>query len=173
MRGSKAVSVLEVVLAIVILGLVAVLTIPRLSPAASAPDSGASLRERLRILRVAIERYYQDHGVYPGQRGDGRHAARTEAAVIAQLTDFTAADGEMGEIGDELHRLGPYLRDGMPACPVPPRAGTSGLHVIGGTTAPAFTEQALHAGWIYNCDTGHVAPNSDAADPAGRPYTSY
>ena len=173
MRGSKAISVLEVVLAVVVLGLVALLTIPRLSPAATAPDSGAVLRERLRLLRVAIERYYQDHGAYPGQHGDGRDAARTEAAVLAQLTGFTDPEGDVVAIGDELHRLGPYLRDGMVTCPVPPRAGASGLYVIGGTAAPAFSEQALEAGWIYNCDTGHIAPNSDANDAGGRPYTSY
>lgn len=168
-----AVSAIEVILAIVILGLVALLTIPRLSPAATAPDEGALLRERLRILRVAIERYYQDHRAYPGQHSDGRNAARTEAAAVAQLTRFTDMDGAVAELGDESHRFGPYLRDGVPACPVPPRAGTCGMHVVGGTTAPAFTEQATHAGWVYNCDTGQVAPNSNASDNAARAYTSY
>jgi prepilin-type N-terminal cleavage/methylation domain-containing protein len=171
--GRQGVTVLEVVLAMVILGLVALIAIPRLSPAATAPDSGTLLRERLRILRVAIERYYQDHGVYPGQRGDGRNAARTEAAVLAQLVRFTAVEGDVAEIGDEVHCCGPYLRDGMLICPVPPRAGLAGVHVIGGTAAPAFIEQALEAGWVYNCDTGRIGPNSNATDSAGRPYTSY
>jgi prepilin-type N-terminal cleavage/methylation domain-containing protein len=169
----KAVSLIEVLLAIVILGLVALLAIPRLSPAATAPEEGALLRERLRILRVAIERYYQDHGAYPGQHSDGRNAARTEDAVVAQLTKFTAADGDVADLGDELHRFGPYLRDGMLACPVPPHAGRSGLHIVSGTTTPTFVEAARQAGWVYNCDTGRIAPNSAAADPAGRTYTAY
>ncbi len=173
MRGQSAVSVLEVLLALVILGLVALLSIPRLSPAATAPDEGAVLRERLRILRVAIERYYQDHGVYPGQQGDGHNAPRTEAALVAQLTGFTDKGGHVAERGDELHPLRPYLRDGMLACPVPPRAGLRGVYVIGGTATPAFTEEAALAGWVYNCDTGQIAPNSNATDTAGRAFASY
>lgn len=173
MRRNLAVSAIEVILAVVILGLVALLTIPRLSPAAATPDEGTLLRQRLRILRIAIERYYQDHRVYPGQHGDGRNAARTEAAVVAQLTRFTDLDGDVAGVGDESHPLGPYLRDGVPACPVPPYAGTSGVHIMEGTAMPVFTEQAPHAGWVYNCDTGRIAPNSNARDPAARAYTSY
>jgi type II secretory pathway pseudopilin PulG len=171
--GNHRVRMLEVALATAILGLVAILAIPRLSPAASAPDSGTVLRERLRIFRVAIERFYQDHGWYPGQRGSGLDAAGTEAAVAAQLTGFTSPDGDVAEVADELHCFGPYLRDGLPACPVPPRAGSSDLHVVGGGATPAATEQALEAGWIYNCDTGDIVANSDGTDSAGRTYTSY
>jgi hypothetical protein len=172
-RAKKAVSLLEVVLALIILGLVALLAIPRRSPAATTPDSGALLKERLRVLRVAIERYYQDHGAYPGQRGDGRDAARTEAAVVGQLIGFTAVNGEVAEMADELHRFGPYLRDGIAACPVPPRVGMRGVQVVGGAAAPVFVEQARVAGWVYNCDTGRIVANSDAADSAGQPYASY
>jgi type II secretory pathway pseudopilin PulG len=172
-HGKSAVSLLEVLLALAILGLVALLSIPRLSPAATAPDEGAVLRERLRILRVAIERYYQDHGAYPGQQSDGHNAPRTEAALVAQLTGLTNENGHAADRADEPHPLGPYLRDGMLACPVPPRAGLRGVYVIGGTAAPAFTKEAALAGWVYNCDTGQIAPNSNASDTAGRAFASY
>jgi type II secretory pathway pseudopilin PulG len=171
--GKTAVNAIEVILALLILGLVALLAVPRLSPAAPPPDEGALLRERLRLLRVAIERYYQDHGAHPGQHGDGRNPARSEAAFVSQLTQFSDEVGRVAISGDAVHCFGPYLRDGIPACPIAPRLGLCGVHVIGGAGAPAFTEEAAHAGWVYNCDTGQIAPNSHATDQAGKSLSQY
>jgi type II secretory pathway pseudopilin PulG len=165
--------VLEVLIAVVILGLVAWLTIPRLSPAAQAPDAGIVLRQRIRVLRVAIERYYQDHGAYPGKRSDGRNPAASEAAAVAQLTGCTDMDGQVADQADELHRFGPYLSAGVPPCPAEPRAGMTGMHVVSGATPVTFLPEAVQAGWVYNCDTGMVAANSNGADASGRPLASY
>lgn len=172
MYGRKAVSAVEVIVAVVILGLLLALAIPRFTRAAGH-DQGARLRGHLKVLRIAIERYYQDHDAFPGQHAIGSSPAASQATFVAQLTKFTDQRGRVSDVKDALHRFGPYLRDGVPQCPVPPRLGRAAVHVIQGETAPAFAEQAPEAGWVYNCQTGQIAANSNAADSTGRSYLSY
>ncbi len=180
---SRGISIVEVVIAVFILGIVAALTLPRLGQAAGQPaDERVRVRVDLQVLRVAIERYYQDHRVYPGYQTDGRNPAGSAAAFVAQLTECTdeagrVADpwraGERNGMVASAFRFGPYLRDGVPACPVRPRSGCRGVHVISGTAMPGFVAEAREAGWVYNCDTGQIACNSDGRDIAGRGWVGY
>lgn len=173
MSRTKAVSLIEMILAVAILGLVAALTLPRFSTAAEAPDEGALLHERLKILRVAIERYHEDHGVYPGRDLSNSVADCSAATLIAQLTQYTNEQGGTSPVRAGGHAFGPYLRDGIPACPVPPCAGESGVQVVGAGSALGYSSEARAAGWLYNCETGQIEPNSDATDVGGRAYISY
>lgn len=186
MRPRSAVSLVELLIALVVLGVVAAIAIPRLSRAA-APDPTTALRSDLQVLRCAIERYYQDHGHYPGARADGQHPAGSAAAVIAQLTQRSDASGRVadptggpanpaGPALDTTHAalaFGPYLRDGMPPCPVPPALGQTGLHVVADGRALAANPDAPDAGWVYDCATGRIVPNSGACSPDGRAYLDY
>jgi len=169
----RAISLIELVLAVLILGLVAALAIPRLGRAAVAPDEGDLLRDRLKVLRIAIERYRQDHGVLPGQPAEGSDLGCTEQTVLAQLTGPTDRTGRPVDAAAAGPCFGPYLRDGIPPCPVPPREGKTGIATITGAGLPAYLETATEAGWIYNCQTGQIAANSDALDPTGRGYIAY
>lgn len=173
MYRQRAVSVIEIVIAIVIIGVVAALTIPRLGQAAETPSDQARLRTSLKVMRVAIELYHQDHGLYPGMASDGEHDANSAAAVLAQLTLFTDADGLVSQVYGVEHPFGPYLRDGIPPCPVEPHGGQAGLCVVGGATELCYLPDAPGAGWLYDCQTGRIAPNSDAEDEEGRAYLSY
>ncbi len=169
----RAVSLLEVVIAVLVLGIVAALTLPQLGRAARGPDEGLLLRERLQILRVAIERYYQDHGAFPSQQGDGANPPGTAAALVTQLTQFTDELGHAAATRDAQHRFGPYLRDGLPACPVVLSASAREVQLISGAAPAGFREAAPDAGWIYNFETGQVAANSRATDAAGCRYENY
>jgi type II secretory pathway pseudopilin PulG len=169
----RAVSLLEIVIAVLVLGIVAALTLPQLGRAASAPDEGLLLRERLQVLRVAIERYYQDHRAFPGQQTDGVNAAGTAAALVTQLTQYTDELGHAAASRDAQHRFGPYLRDGLPACPVVSPAAARAVALISGTATPGFQESATEAGWVYNFETGQVAANSRETDSAGCRYGNY
>ena len=82
------------------------------------PSERDRLRTDLKIMRVAIERYYQDHGAYPGEVSDGEHDAGRATAVVAQLTMFSDAEGRVSRTYDTDHPFGPYLREGIPPCPV-------------------------------------------------------
>lgn len=166
----SALSVIELIVAVLIIGIIAAIAVPRFSQAAD-DDDGEELRQGLNAMRFAIELYYFEHGEYPGQLGDGVYDAGTAEAFISQLTGVTDENGHVSGERDAQHHYGPYLRLGIPPCPVPPRVGLTGVHVV--DSAPQFTPSAAQAGWVYNCRTGDVALNSDITDPAGVQYDDY
>ena len=165
-------SIVELVLAVVVLALLAAVAIPRLSQA--APNSDArDLRASLAVLRTAIELYHQDHGRYPGQRPAGSAGAGTAAAFIHQLTQYSDADGHASITRSETFCYGPYLRRGIPLCPVAPAGPSARVHVITGGAVPAHDPTAGGAGWIYNPDTGYIAANSNDVDADDVRYDTY
>ncbi len=169
MHRKPAISVVEIVIVLVVFALIALIAVPQLGRA-DQPDERELLRTRLQVLRVAVERYYQDHaqwpGTVPGEACDG-------ALLVAQLTQPTNLDGEVSEFDDADHPYGPYLRDGIPECPIPPLVGRTGIHVIVDEPAPSYVGAAPQAGWLYDCLTGQVSVNSDGLDRTGRPFASY
>ena len=94
---------------------------------------------------------------------------------------FTDEAGRVTSTRDALHRFGPYLRNGLPPCPVGARPGLTGVSVLDNAgwnrlwTAQPVAEGSgeSRAGWVYNYESGQIAPNSTAADSAGRRYSSY
>lgn len=167
-------SLLEVVVVVVILGALAAVAIPRFSQGA-VDDSDTDLRANLAVLRTAIELYYHDHGEYPGQRSAGSSGAGTgtPAAFIRQLTQPTDADGRASPTRSATCCYGPYLRSGIPACRVCAGGPSARVHVIRGTGRPEYDATVAGAGWVYNCDTGYIAANSDGVDSRGMPYNAY
>ncbi len=163
-------SIIEVILVVLLLGLVAALTVPRFSRAGSA-DIEPDVRMPLSVLRNAIEMYYFDHGAYPGQNPDGMHPAGSAAAFRSQLTKFTDEAGRVADRKDDRHRFGPYLRAGIPPCLVPPRRGQTGVVMV--TIRPGFLPEANGAGWVYNYQTGDIVMNSDALDAENLAYDQY
>jgi len=173
-RGlARGINLVELVVVVVIFGLLAALAIPRLSSGATS-DAPQALRHDLAVLRSAIELYHLDHGFYPGQRGDGEGEAEegSEAVFVAQLTRCSDASGGTAENRDAAFCFGPYLRDGIPGCPVEPHLGRTNVHVVRKDVVPGF-DASVQAGWVYNCDTGDVAVNSDAQDLRGASYDTY
>lgn len=169
----RAFSVVELVVIAVILVLVAALSIPRSSQAAGA-DCELQLRAELKVLRNAIELYYYDHGHWPAQKPDGiGGAAGDPATALRQLTGVTNRQGHViVPTFGETH-FGPYLADGVPPCPAPPVIGKHGLFVISGEELPRFSPSAAEAGWVYNCETGAIAANSNLQDGDGLPYDRF
>ena len=129
------------------------------------------MRQNLSVLRSAVELYYYEHAEYPGENGDGTNAAASEAALVAQLTLFTDADGAVNATKTATYRYGPYLRTGLPPCPVAPRVGKAGVEMV--ITPPAYTAAAADAGWVFNYQTGDICVNSDATDVDGVSYDTY
>jgi hypothetical protein len=126
------------------------------------------------VLRTAIELYYHDHGAYPGQRPAATTAAAgTAAAFIRQLTQYTDAEGRASATPSETFCYGPYLQAGVPRCPVCSPLPKAGVHMVVGPGMPAYTPAADRAGWVYNCDTGYIAANSNGVDAAGVRYDAY
>jgi general secretion pathway protein G len=171
-RTSRAFSLVELIVVVVIIGILAAIAIPRFSRGASGAG-GSGVRGNLTVLRNAIELYFYEHSKYPGQAGDGTAAAGTEAAFISQLTKFSDDAGNVSNTKSAVFRYGPYLRTGIPVCPVPPRVGKNGVQMTSGATVPAYTAGAANAGWVFNSDTGVLCANSDQPDDDGVRYDAY
>lgn len=171
-KGARAFSLVELIVVVVIVGILAAIAIPRFSRGAEGAG-GSGVRGNLSVLRNAIELYFYEHGEYPGKNAAGAAAAGTEAAFVAQLTKYTDGDGAVSDTKTGAYIYGPYLRKGVPACPVAPRVGKTGVYMVSGTTAPAYTAGQADAGWVFNYDTGDIVVNSDTLDPDGVPYDDY
>lgn len=172
-NGQRAFSLVELIVVVVIIGILAAIAIPRFSRGTEGAG-GSGVRGNLAVLRNAIELYFYEHGEYPGKNLAGASAAAgTEAAFIAQLTKFSDDAGDSVDTKDATHIYGPYLRKGIPPCPVPPRIGKTGIEMVSGTTAPAYTASNANAGWVFNYDTGDLVVNSNATDPESVSYDTY
>jgi general secretion pathway protein G len=169
-----AFSLVELIVVIVILGVLAAVAIPRFS-AGAVNDVESDLRTNLAVLRTAIERYYQDHGAYPGQKSAGTPAAGagTAAAFIRQLTQYTDAEGHVSGSPSETFCYGPYLQRGVPPCLVSSPCPSAAIYLVAGPIAPTYREAAAGAGWIYNCETGYIAANSNGVDTRGVRFDLY
>ncbi len=173
----RAVSIVELVIALVILGLLAALTVPVFSRAAE-PPLDAQLRADLATLRTAIALYYRDHGVYPGsiagrdENAQSLEPARRGQLVVRQLAEYTDLGGNPSEQPSAAFCYGPYLRAGIPACVANPEARAQ-IWAVDGGAAPGFIQEAGDFGWTYDRQTGFIVANSDAADSRGRRYDWY
>jgi prepilin-type N-terminal cleavage/methylation domain-containing protein len=172
-QKKHAFSLIELIVVVVILGVLAAMAIPRFSQGADGGES--ELKTALAVLRSSIELYCHDHGAYPGQKSAGTDAAgaRTVAACVRQLTRYTDAEGRVSDTPSETFCYGPYLRQGVPLCPVSPDGPSARIHLISGSQVPEYTATASDAGWVYNCDTGYIAANSPAVDARRTRYDAY
>lgn len=150
------INVVECAVVLCVLGLVGSLTIPRFTRADAAPDDRAERRAQLRVLRVAIERYRQDHQCFPGLMADGASPAGSPAAFVSQLTSATDANGIVGPATSMRFCYGPYLRDGLPAGGA---ADAEAFVRIMRRGEPMTADETSPALFVYNCDTGQLIAN--------------
>lgn len=172
MNRRAAVTLVELIVAVLILGLIAALAIPRLSRG-GGDDRDERVRASLTTLRTAIALYHQHHDHYPGQAdADRDRRAGTPEAVVAQLCWSTDRRGEATMVRGGAHALGPYLRDGVPASPLL-SGDAREIVVIRGDRLPGFVAESPDAAWVYNCDTGYIAINSDRVGGDGVRFDRY
>jgi general secretion pathway protein G len=130
-------TLVELVVVVMILGILAAVAAPKLfSTSGAAMDN--SLKQTLSVVRGAIDLYAADHqGTYPAADG-------SETTFVTDLT--------------------PYIRGGIPKCPV--GAKNAGVKVI--TTAGTMTGDASPTkGWQFNNKDGGFIVNSNAISNDG------
>ncbi len=131
---------------------------------AARADVREVVREQLRVLRCAIERYRQDHGQPPGcQPGSVVDGLDPAEVLVAQLTRRTDAAGRFDLSGDQAGPYGPYLRDGWPAW----ASGGAGTIEFVTTDGLFRGDRPASAGWRYDCATGQIVAhlaNGDVID---------
>jgi type II secretory pathway pseudopilin PulG len=166
------VSLVEIVIALVLFGLMAALAVPNFTQA-SEPSRDESLRRSLAVLRIAIEMYYDDHDAYPGRReaGGGYGQGGSAAAFVNQLNKYTNPQGRVCQTRSGEFCYGPYLR-AVPRCAISANDASAAVHVVRGTDGPTYTP-GVDAGWVYNCDSGYIVANSNEKDAQGVPYSEY
>ena len=130
-------TLVELVVVVMILGILAAVAAPKLFGTSGAAMDN-TLKQTLSVIRGAIDLYAADHsGVYP------------------------AADGQETTFVTEL---GPYIRGGIPKCPV----GAKNAQVKIITTAGTMTGDASPTkGWQFNNKDGGFICNSNALSNDG------
>lgn len=134
---TKAFTLVEVLIVVIVLGILAAIVVPQFSTASGDANLSA-LTTNLQTIRAQIELYRLQHNdTYP-----------TLASFVAQMTAGTKADGTAGT------DFGPYLLS------IPPNP-FSGVSTVTNTGTPAST-----LGWYYNESTGQFAANDSVAHKA-------
>jgi prepilin-type N-terminal cleavage/methylation domain-containing protein len=151
-------SLMEILLAVIILGIVAALTIPLVAGYKTSGDETA-LRSDLALLRSGVEMFAADHnGAFPGSVTDGTNPAGGEAALVAHLSKYSNADGEVADAKSAAYPFGPYLPTGIPKVTIGPLEGTNGVKVVAGSGALAADANPAKA-WMISTVTGQVICN--------------
>ena len=165
-------TLVELLVVTVILAIVLAIVVPQFASIADNTKFSA-LDSNLANIRAAVERYYQQHGVYPGANQSkngpacpsggkkGKGKADSERSFIDQLTGYSNAAGYTCTTTDATFRYGPYFRrDTLPPNPLTgddklkiSKAGT--LLLEGATKA---------AGWKFDTITGRFIANDAAND---------
>lgn len=164
----SAFTLVELLIIVMILGILAVLTIPTFV-GANKPASESVLRENLRLLRTQVELFTGQHnGLPPGYPDGDRSAVPTGAAFIAQLTGYTNVDGQVGASYSAATPLRPYLAD----VPSNPFNNLATVRVVGDAdNLPTADGNAF--GWFYKPLTRQFVANTPGSDEAGRLYSDY
>lgn len=134
MRDTRAFTLVELVVVILILGILAGVAAPKLfNTSSEATDNG--LRQTLAIVRDAIELYTAKNGEMPECSDDGTG------------------------VGNFHEQLAPYLRGTFPVCPVGAENNLVGV----GSADPLEGVEDPTTGWLYNNTTGEFICNYSAA----------
>ena len=156
-RRTNAFSLVELVI-VIIIGVIAAIAIPRISPGARGAGQSA-LRGDVMALRNAIDLYTTEHAGDPP----------TVANFDNELLVFTDETGDAQAAPDATHIFGPYLR-AVPPLPVIGEGATAGTRGSTNVDSTAATNVA----WIYDPVTGDITANTGtAADETGTLFSSY
>jgi general secretion pathway protein G len=174
-RRQAGFTLIEILIVVVILGILAAIVIPQVSNATHQARE-ATLKDDLRFLRLQVQVYKAQHlDVAPGYASDDVTATPSESDFIAQMTQFSAADGSVNASGSATYRFGPYLSR-MATNPI---SGEGSIYLIGnGQPLPSASDfpimnGAAPFGWIYKPQTQEWLANLAGSDNSGTAYASY
>lgn len=178
---ARGFTLIELLIVVIILAILAAIAIPQFS-ASTSDAQMAALDANLAAVRSALEQYRVQHAgnVYPGAvavpggtacpTGSSTEAAVGEAAMKAQLSMYTNADGVACPTSNATFRFGPYLRQGIPAEPF---TSSNALAIPANGAAAVAAAKGL--GWAYSTGTGQFIKNDSSADgvTTGRTFAQH
>ncbi|MDH3314329.1 MAG: type II secretion system GspH family protein [Gammaproteobacteria bacterium] len=156
-------TLVELLIVVIILAILAAIVVPQFS-STTTDAKLASLDSTLSNVRSSLDLYLQQHTAYPGAVtstgtcGVGTNAAgaiNTEAAMLAQLTNYTDANGLACSIASATVKFGPYMKKVLPPDPI---MGVATVE-ISTTGDLAMTATGTAGGWKYDVKSGKFIMN--------------
>ncbi len=140
---SHGLTIVEILIVVIVLGIVAFAVVPRFSKAAGDAED-IQLKNHLEVVRRQIELYRIEHGgQYP--------TATTEEEFLEQMLQRNESDGSAANVPSTNSDHGPYLPD----IPINPYTGGKRI-TCGGHPGEVAGD------WHYDPVTGHFRANRPA-----------
>ena len=164
----RAFTLVEILIVVVILGILAMIILPKFSNA-SAAARASMLADNLRIFRTQTAVFQAQHfSVAAGYPNGNSSATPTEALFVLHMTKASNALGQTAEPGTSGFDYGPYLRE-IPENPV---NGKNTVQIIANGDGFPVAGDDSH-GWIYQPAILMFKADSPGADNKGKSYFDY
>ena len=150
---------------VIVVGIIAVIAIPRMSQAGTGANE-AALRANLAAVRTVIDMDAAEHGgTFPGAVSDGTNAAGTAKCFRWQLWYFSNADGVISQDEQTGYPFGPYIRK-LPKVQFGPAADKISVAMVGNGVPLSGDPDPINP-WKYDYTTGEFIFNWDALSSDG------
>ncbi|MBF0187403.1 MAG: prepilin-type N-terminal cleavage/methylation domain-containing protein [Magnetococcales bacterium] len=180
-KGQQGFTLMEILIVVIILSVLAAIVMPQFG--SSTEDAKlSSVKNNLTSMRAIVDMYHHQHNNrYPGayKETDGTTAAATAAdaatAFVAQLTQYTDANGKVSGTKDNTYRFGPYLKQfTLPENPF--LTGTAATNIVVDLTENDITVAPTAdgtTGWKFYLLTGRLTANDNVALSDGTKTTAF
>ena len=173
-QNEKGFTLVELLIVVIILSVLAAVIIPQLRGSTENARL-SSLDTNLASTRSALEIYYIQHNNnYPGNVANDTVGATTtahanaNAAFVAQMSKYSDEAGNTSDKYDAAtFKLGPYMKKGLPANPLPNAATTTdaqkktvNVDITTLTLDTAAASDTAAYGWIFVKTTGEFFSNN-------------
>ncbi len=168
MRNTRAFTLIEILVVVVLLGILAGVILPLVAGSAISARESA-LAHDLHMLRRYVLIYTAQHlEVEPGYPNGDTTQAPTEQVFTEQITLSSNPSGQTAAVGTPDFERGPYLMK----LPENPLNHLSTIQVLGDAeNFPAAADDSH--GWIYKPSTAEVRSDSTGTDGGGKLYYAY
>jgi prepilin-type N-terminal cleavage/methylation domain-containing protein len=168
MPRTRAFTLVEVLIVVIILAILAAIVLPKFSNA-SAVARASMLADDLRLMRAQIQVFRAQHNdVAPGYPNGISTGTPTQDAFVSHLTKATNKAFGVAEPGTAGFPFGPYFS----SFPENPINGLQTVKIVANAAAfPATADDSF--GWVYQGSTLIFKADSAGVDDKGVSYFDY